>query len=87
MSTQALATFGVYGRASDDEIRILVLADDFRSDLCAIHQERHEATTNYRNARFPLLWAALVEWESVGAQIASVEKRIKALAQDRIRCE
>lgn len=84
--TQALATFGVYGRASDDELTVLDLADKFRAELCAINQQQHNETVEIRDKLFPGLFAAMVESERLYACIYAVEREIKAAhseARDR----
>ena len=77
MGTQALATFGVYGQPSDDELDVLSLANEYRAAYCAILQEQHEETTDLRNRLFPKLWAAMVESEAWYARIYDLEKAIK----------
>jgi len=83
MATKVISTFGVYGRPSDDEIEVLSLADDFRAALCAIYHRRHRATVDYRDRKFPAIWAAMVEHERLYAVIAEIEKRIKASHSDK----
>lgn len=83
---RALATCGVYGPPSDDELVVLTLADEFRAALCDIHQERHQRTTDYRNMHYPALWSAMVEYEAASALIWEIERDIKALhSQERNR--
>lgn len=77
MSTQALGTFGVYGPPSQDEIDVLVLASQYREELVALLHERHRASIDYRNERFPNLWDALVECEHLKALIWQIEREIK----------
>lgn len=80
--TQALGTFGVYGRPGDAEIEILTLADQYREKLCHIQWDRHRAITDLRNAAFPDLFSAMAEMEAVSASIWIVEKDIKAHHSD-----
>lgn len=75
----AHGTYGVSGQASPDELAVLDLADEFRRELCAIHHERHRLIVDTRNATFPRLWAALVEYELISAKIYEIESAIKAL--------
>lgn len=77
--TQAIGTFGVYGKPSDDEIEVLALADEYRESLVSLLHERHKAMINYRNDRFPELYAAMVRFEAIKAAIWTVEKEIKEL--------
>lgn len=76
--TQALARCGVYGRPGPDEIDVLELADAYRRELCALHQERHEALIDLRNRLFPTLLPALFERERLWYEIAAIEREIKA---------
>lgn len=78
MTARIYASFGAYGRPSDDERAVLALADEFRAKLAALYQDRHRATVDYRDARYPALWAAMVEHERLYHVVAEVEKRIKA---------
>lgn len=76
-ATRALAVFGVYGQPGDEENTVLDLADEFRQRLCGLHQEYHEANTEFRNTRFPALWNALVQSEAAFARIVLIEREIK----------
>ena len=78
MNTQALATFGVYRRASADELAVLELANEFRQRLCALQHAKYCAEVDYRNAHYPNLYAALVRSEQLYFRIAELERRIKA---------
>lgn len=80
--TRTLAKFAVYQSASDDEIEVLDIADQFREQLCALMQERHERMIELRNRLFPTLFAALVRHEWIKARIYDVEKAIKAHHSD-----
>lgn len=82
MSTQAIGTFGVYGRPGDDELAVLATADEFRRELCAVYQARHEALIDWRNETWPDLFAAMVEYERLWHVIAGIEREIKALHSD-----
>jgi len=77
--TQAIGTFGVYGKPSDDEIEALALADEYREALVSLLHERHRAMIDYRNDQFPELYAAMVRLESIKAAIWTVEQEIKEL--------
>lgn len=79
--TQALGTFGVYGKPGD-ELAVLKTANEFRLRLCELYQERHEAMIDFRNAAFPELFAALVRFENIKARIYDLEKAIKAYHSD-----
>ena len=78
MNTQALATFGVYRRASADELAVLELANEFRQRLCALQHAKYCAEVDYRNSHYPNLYAALVQSEQLYFRIAELERRIKA---------
>lgn len=80
--TQALGTFGVYGRPGDDELAVLALADEYRERLCAAYHERHKRLVDLRNTAFPDLFAAMIESESTAAKIWEVEREIKAYHSD-----
>jgi hypothetical protein len=77
MTTQAIGTFGVYGRPRDDEITILAMADEYREKLCAVLHLRHRAVVDLRNTSYPDLYAAMSELEAVKSAIYSAEKSIK----------
>jgi hypothetical protein len=74
--TQALGTFGVYGRPGDDELEVLTLADDYRQSLCTVLHERHKSLVHFRDEHFPGLFSAMAALESIKARIWEVEKRI-----------
>jgi len=74
---QALGTFGVYGQASDDEIAVLALADEYRERLCTTLHSRHRRLIDLRNNSCPELFAAMIEFESSKAAIWWLEKEIK----------
>lgn len=78
MPTRVYATFGVYGRPSEDEQQVLELADEFRLALANLLHRRHRAVTDYRDEHFPELWAAMTEFERWRARIYEIEKAIKA---------
>lgn len=78
MSTQALAQFGVYGRAGHQELAVLALANQYRIELCDLYHEQHRATLDLREKQFPGLFAAMVRRETIGAKIFAVEREIKA---------
>lgn len=78
MTARIHAVFGVYGRLRDDERAVLDLANEFRRDLAAIYQERHDRLIDYRNRRFPRLFEALSLVESMYWRIAGIEAEIKA---------
>jgi hypothetical protein len=76
--TQALTTFGVYGRPSEDELDVLELANEYRDQLCSILQKQHEDIVDHRNSNFPLLWKAMQHKETCAAEVYVVDKEIKA---------
>lgn len=75
--TRALATCGVYGRASDDEMAIIDLANEYRRELCLLLYGQHMETTLLRNRLFPSLYRAMELKESNLARIFAIERLIK----------
>lgn len=79
ITTRALCTFGVgFRRELPLERSVLAVADEFRTAICDLYQERHEAVVDLRNELFPRLYAALVEYERLYWSIVDCERRIKA---------
>lgn len=75
-------SYGVYGRATQEELSALELADRLRQAIHAEHLAEHRATIDFRNERFPELWDALCEKEHVSALIYAAEREIKAVHSD-----
>lgn len=78
MTTQALASFGVYGSAGEDELAVLELANEFREAYCLLQWEWHRTECNLRDVLIPTLFPAMVEASHVAALIWQCEREIKA---------
>lgn len=80
--TSALATIGVLPPCASfprrgDEDYVLDIANEYRLALVDLYHERHCRTVDLRDKLFPGLFAAMVEYEALGAQIAQLEREIK----------
>lgn len=84
MTTRA-AKYAVHSpqdQPAGDESAVLALADDYRRQLAALHQERHDATVQIRDDWFPAMWEAMTAREHWRAVIYDLEREIKAHHSD-----
>jgi len=74
--TRALASFGVYGLPTEDELAVLKLADAFREELCDQIWQEYRKEIDIRNA-IPGVFDAMVHLEHLKSFIYAIESVVK----------
>ncbi|MCI0558276.1 MAG: transposase [Nitrososphaera sp.] len=74
--TRALASFGVYGPPSDDEVAVLKMANAFRKELCQHIWEEYRKEIDIRD-NLPGVYDAMVKHEALKATVFAINRSIK----------